>query len=151
MTTRSPFAPLGRSLPLVVCALLFTGGFLLDVAHAAQAPDGWQIPPGAADEKNPSKNTTGLVKTGKAVFSRHCQGCHGAEGAGDGPDGDPETPPADLTDPKRAAENPEGVVFYKVWNGRKTPKMPAFKSRLTKDEVWAAVEYARSLRRSPAK
>jgi mono/diheme cytochrome c family protein len=44
------------------------------------------------------------------------------------------------------SRNPEGVVFYKIWNGRKDPDMPAFKSQMTKDEAWAVVAYAISLR-----
>jgi mono/diheme cytochrome c family protein len=52
----------------------------------------------------------------------------------------------DLTNPRRAARNPDGTVFYKVWNGRKSPKMPAFKDELTKDQVWQIVAYAQTLR-----
>ena len=37
-------------------------------------------------------------------------------------------------------------MFYKVWNGRKSPKMPAFKDELTKDQVWQIVAYAQTLR-----
>jgi len=42
------------------------------------------------------------------------------------------------------------VVFYKVWNGRKDPDMPAFKSRMTRDEAWAVVAYVTGVLRSPA-
>ena len=52
-----------------------------------------------------------------------------------------------MTDASRASRNPDGILFYKIWNGRKQPKMPAFKSDLSKDEVWAVVEYAKSLRK----
>ena len=52
----------------------------------------------------------------------------------------------DLTNPRRAERNSDGVVFYKVWNGRKVPKMPAFKDELTKEQAWAVVAYAQSLR-----
>ena len=55
--------------------------------------------------------------------------------------------PADLTLAARASANPDGVLFYKVWNGRSRPKMPAFKSQLTKDDVWAVVEYVKTLRK----
>ena len=53
----------------------------------------------------------------------------------------------DLTVAKRAARNPDGVVFYKVMNGRRKPKMPAFKEELTTDQVWAVVAYVQSLRK----
>jgi mono/diheme cytochrome c family protein len=54
----------------------------------------------------------------------------------------------DLTVAKRAARNPDGVVFYKVMNGRRKPKMPAFKEELTQEQVWAVVAYAQSLRKT---
>jgi mono/diheme cytochrome c family protein len=53
-----------------------------------------------------------------------------------------------LTVAKRAANNPDGVIFYKVWNGRKKPKMPAFKDELTKDQVWTIVSYVQTLRKA---
>jgi mono/diheme cytochrome c family protein len=56
----------------------------------------------------------------------------------------------DLTNPRRAERNSDGIVFYKIWNGRKKPKMPALKDELTKDQVWSIVAYAQTLRK-PAK
>jgi mono/diheme cytochrome c family protein len=53
----------------------------------------------------------------------------------------------DLTNPKRAERNPDGIVFYKVWNGRKRPKMPAFSAELTEDQAWAVVAYTQTLRK----
>jgi hypothetical protein len=53
----------------------------------------------------------------------------------------------DLTNPDRAVRNPDGVVFYKIWNGRQQPKMPTFKSEMTKDEVWTIVSYVQTLRK----
>jgi hypothetical protein len=43
--------------------------------------------------------------------------------------------------------NPEGVIFYRIWNGN-PPVMPAFKSQLPRNEIWGAVEYVKSLRKS---
>ena len=73
--------------------------------------------------------------------------CHGAEGKGDGPEGEPEhAQDMNLTVASRAARNPDGVVFYKIWNGRGSPKMPAFSEELTKEQVWAIVAYVQTLR-----
>ena len=115
--------------------------------QSAANPNGWQIPETSRDEKSPLSATPAALKKGKSLYDSHCQKCHGPLGKGDGPDGEREQPPADLTDASRAARNTDGVLFYKIWNGRKDPKMPAFKSELSKDEVWAAVEYAKSLRK----
>ena len=37
-------------------------------------------------------------------------------------------------------------MFHKIWNGRRNPKMPAFKDKLTKEQVWTLVAFAQSLR-----
>ena len=76
------------------------------------------------------------------------QKCHGQAGLGDGPDADPEhREHMDLTNPKRAEHNADGVVFYKVWNGRRKPKMPVFKEELSEDQVWSVVAYVQTLRK----
>ena len=55
--------------------------------------------------------------------------------------------PEDLSDPARAARNPDGVMFYKIWNGRKSPKMPGVKTEgLSKDDVWTVIHFAKTFR-----
>ena len=106
---------------------------------------GWTIPEGASAEKNPLDSTPEVLKKGEALYNSFCSTCHGRTGLGDGPDVDRKdraNRPANLT----LSRNPEGVVFYKIWNGRRTPKMPAFKSQLTKDDAWTVVAYVMSLR-----
>jgi mono/diheme cytochrome c family protein len=115
-------------------------------AAPAGGGKGWTIPAGAAQEPNPLTASPDLVAKGKTLFGKKCERCHGKSGKGDGPDADSDEPPEDLTDGSRAARNPDGVMFYKVWNGRKSPKMPAFKTELSKEEVWTVVSYAKTLR-----
>jgi mono/diheme cytochrome c family protein len=118
---------------------------------AAQAsPSGWQLPPDAAETKNPLTIDPKVLATGKAVFKDKCQKCHGPGGRGDGPDADPDADNMDLTLAKRAERNPDGVIFYKIWNGRRKPKMPAQKGELTKEQVWAVVAHVQSLRKTTA-
>ena len=124
----------------VLIAVLVAGS----VVSVAAQYGGWFIPSGGGDEKSPVSSVPGAVTRGKAVFSSNCARCHGAEGKGNGPDSDHAS---DLTDEYRDTINPEGVLFYKVWNGRKKPKMPAFKDEgLSKDQVWQVVSYAQTLR-----
>ena len=53
----------------------------------------------------------------------------------------------DLTRADRAAANPDGIVFHKVWEGRTEPRMPAFQDQLSKEQIWAVVVYAQTLRK----
>lgn len=122
-----------------------------DQAPAAQANAGWDLPPNADDEKSPKPVTPVVLNAGQSLFKKNCERCHGPEGKGDGPDADPDhMDDMDLTNPRRAERNSDGIVFYKIWNGRKKPKMPALKDELTKDQVWSIVAYAQTLRK-PAK
>ncbi|MEP6915992.1 MAG: c-type cytochrome [Acidobacteriota bacterium] len=120
--------------------------------QAAQASgSGWTIPPEAETTKNPLTVDPTVLASGKAIFKDKCQKCHGPGGRGDGPDADPDAQEdMDLTTAKRAARNTDGVVFYKVSNGRKKPKMPVFKTELTKEQIWAVVSYVQSLRKTAA-
>jgi mono/diheme cytochrome c family protein len=116
---------------------------------AAPSKGGWTLPPEAETTKNPLTVDAKVLATGKAIFKDKCQKCHGATGKGDGPDADPDAQEdMDLTRANRAAKNPDGVVFFKAWNGRKKPKMPAFKDDLTKEQIWAVVAYVQTLRKS---
>ena len=114
---------------------------------AAQWGAGWTIPAGAEKETMPMQATPAVLAEGKATYDAQCAKCHGATGMGDGPASDPRTPAADLTDPFRADLNPDGVMFHRVWNG-KPPVMPAFAEKLTREQVWAVVAYAKSLRKA---
>lgn len=137
-----------RALPcFVALALLVLAWPRFAGAQARNNPDGWQIPPNAASETSPVASTDAAIAKGKDLYKSKCQRCHGPGGKGDGPEADPDHRPEDLTDPARAARNPDGVMFYKVWNGRKKPKMPAYSMELSRDEVWTVVAYVKALRK----
>ena len=109
---------------------------------------GWTIPQGAAQEQNPVAVTPEVLAKGQKLYEDNCQKCHGKTGKGDGPDIDPDNMPDDFTDPARAKRNPDGVMFYKIWNGRKSPKMPAVKSEgFSKDDVWTVIHFVKTFRK----
>lgn len=117
-------------------------------APAQKSTSGWTLPPDAAETKSPLTVDDKVLAAGKKVFTDKCQKCHGSKGLGDGPDADPDhAEEMNLTNPKRADRNSDGVVFYKVMNGRRSPKMPAFKDELSKEQIWSVVAYAQSLRK----
>lgn len=121
------------------------------VAVVAQAQDpnaGWKLPANAAADKNTLPVNDALLAAGKKVFVSKCVRCHGPKGEGDGEDADTDLKnEMDLTRADRADANPDGIVFAKVWNGRQEPKMPAFEDQLSREQAWAVVAYAQTLRK----
>ena len=144
-----------RSLILVYSILVFVLSAVVTAAYAVTASEapfrqrstsGWTLPPDAADTKNPLAVDDKVLAIGKKVFGDKCQKCHGPKGLGDGPDADPDhAEEMNLTNPKRADRNPDGVVFYKVSNGRRSPKMPPFKDELSKEQIWSVVAFSQPL------
>ena len=134
-------------LATLVCSVW--AAVFLFVASTESAPlQGWKIPPTAKEEKNPLTVNDATMAAGKKLFAQKCQRCHGPEAKGDGPDADADhADHMDLTNAKHAADNPDGVVFYKIWNGRSEPRMPPFEDQLTKEQAWAIVAYVQTLRK----
>ena len=133
---------------LATAGLLFTASFAVSATQApAPRPGGWTLPENAAQEKNPFAGDPKALEEGKKLFAKHCERCHGPGGKGDGKDADPDSQQdMDLTVARRAARNPDGVVFYKAWNGRAKPKMPSVKDDMTREQLWQIVSYVQTLR-----
>ena len=136
---------MARRIGWVVAPIAIVLALFCSVLASAQYA-GWTIPEGGKGEESPLKSSPDVLTKGKSLFTANCQKCHGPLGKGDGPDSDKAEPAADLTDEFRYELNPEGVLYYKIMNGH-PPEMPAFKSKLSKDEGWALVEYVKSLRK----
>jgi mono/diheme cytochrome c family protein len=120
------------------------------VKVATQAPEdseGWHIPAAAATERNPEPINPAVLARGQSLYKAKCQRCHGADGAGHGPEADPNHPAGDLSNARRASLNPDGVLFYKIWNGRAKPKMPAMKTDISQGDVWTVIHYVKTLRK----
>jgi len=133
---------------VAIASAAFAVTFLLAASTQTASVQGWKIPPTAKEEKNPLTVDDTLLAAGKKLFAQKCQRCHGPEGKGDGPDADGDhVDHMDLTNPKNAEANPDGVVFYKVSQGRQDPRMPAFEDQLSKEQIWTVVAYAQSLRK----
>lgn len=130
---------------IAFCAATLAGAELS--SGGAPQARGWTIGDDADTKKNPLIPDEKTLSTGRAIFKQKCQRCHGPGGLGDGPDADPDATEMDLTNPKRAERNPDGLVFYKVLNGRGSPKMPAFKEELNEQQIWTVVTYVQSLRK----
>ena len=138
-------AGLGLAVTSVWLALALSSGSVR--AQAPEGSDSWQIPESAATESNPTPINAAVLAKGQSLYKTKCQRCHAADGSGRGPEADPRHPAGDLTDRRVAARNPDGVMFYRIWNGRAKPKMPAMKADLTRTDVWTIVQYVKTLRK----
>ena len=145
MEARWVHALLGAAVTVVWLSQAFAA--MGSAAPAAAASSGWGIPDSAAAERSPLTVSAGDLARGQSLFRAKCQSCHGADGGGHGPDSDPSQPAGDLTDGRAALRNPDGVLFYKIWNGRTKPKMAAMKLDLPPDDVWRLVAYVKTLRK----
>ncbi len=133
---------------LLICGISGAVAAARQSGKPAGSSSGWTLPPDADATKNPLTVDAKVLAAGKTVFKNKCTKCHGETGVGDGPDADPDhREDMDLTNPKRADRNSDGVVFYKVSNGRKKPKMPVFKEELTENQIWSVVAYVQTLRK----
>lgn len=132
-------------------ASALTVALVLNSLESPAYAQSWEIPRNATTVKSPLSASPTVLRNGRTLYVSKCAKCHGPEGKGDGPDttNDAAHRPADLTSGFRASLNPDGVLFYKIWNGRTQPTMPAFKGQLTRDEVWAVVAYVKTLRKAP--
>jgi mono/diheme cytochrome c family protein len=135
-----------RRWEVLIAAVIISSATLVFAARPAQST-GWNVPANADQEKNPMADNPQALADGKQLYTQNCQRCHGPGGKGDGQDADPDfQEDMDLTVARRASRNPDGVVFYKAWNGRAKPKMPAFSEKLSKDDLWKIVTYVQTLR-----
>ena len=126
-----------------VVGVSLAAALVIPLASAAAQSNDWTIPADAATLKSPLEQNEALAARGKSMFASRCRACHGAEGRGNGPSSDPQHPAANLTDPAVASSNADGVLFYKIWNGKRP--MPAFRSQLTREEAWALVAFVKTL------
>jgi cytochrome c oxidase cbb3-type subunit 3 len=79
---------------------------------------------------------------GDAVFKGRCTGCHGSDGKGKSAIGTP-----DFTSAKTQSELSDADLIDTISNGRKGTIMPAWKGKLSGEEISAVATYLRSLGR----
>lgn len=84
------------------------------------------------------------VERGRAVYEARCARCHGADGAGRTRLGEIVEPP-DMSDPAWQRKHSNARMMASVTNG--LGQMPAFRKKLTRQEIAAAVAHVRTLRR----
>ena len=96
------------------------------------------------------------VARGQAVYTQHCLECHGAGGRGQPSDwrirdADGYYPPPPLDDSAHAWHHPTAVLLEVIRDGspQGQGKMPAWKGKLTEQEMQDVVVYIKSLWSDP--
>ncbi|MFO1248588.1 MAG: c-type cytochrome [Alphaproteobacteria bacterium] len=89
-----------------------------------------------ADTPNPLDGKTDAIEAGQGLFGKmNCAGCHAYDLTGGmGPD---------LTDPSWQYGSKPGEVYHTIAEGT-LRGMPAWKDKLTADEIWQLVAYIHS-------
>jgi len=97
--------------------------------------------------KNPLPKSAANIAAGRALYHRHCQTCHGAKGLGSGESAKGLTPsPALLAFMIKLPGSVDPYLMWTVVEGgqRFGTEMPAFKTRLTANQIWQIVTYMRA-------
>ena len=84
------------------------------------------------------------AERGRAVYESKCARCHGSDGAGRTRMAEIVEPP-DMTDPAWQRQRSNARMIASVSNG--LGQMPAFKKKLSRQDIAATVAYVRTLRR----
>ena len=94
----------------------------------------------------PTASTAALVE-GRKIFRQRCVQCHGGNGQGDSSLAGAFYPPVpDLTGPAIQHWS-DRDLFWTVQNGIRMTGMPAWRSSLSEQQIWAIVAYLRRLSR----
>ena len=85
-----------------------------------------------------------FAESGEEIFKRKCAGCHGAHGAGDTTIGK-NLKLRDLGSPDVQKQTDEELSA--IISQGKSGRMPAFESKLTKEQISEVVEFIRTLKK----
>ena len=141
--------PLALLTLIVALASLGAGGWICKAGGKIRHPEFRNEPPPrspphqAAGQQNPVAASEASIAEGKALYQPNCASCHGDTGAGDGAESDTlKISPPDLSNPAMWRQK-DGALYLRIIEG-KAP-MPSFRSKCSPHEVWALVNYVRSL------
>jgi mono/diheme cytochrome c family protein len=133
-----------KTLSLSLLSLL-VAFLLVSFAMQQNQPKPWPVSDESKNKVNPVKATSESISDGKALYIKHCQACHGKTGLGDGPKTKLiDTYSGDMTSSAYQSQT-DGEHFYKTLVGR--GDMPAYKSKLTEDDIWNIVNYMRTFKK----
>jgi cbb3-type cytochrome c oxidase subunit III len=117
---------------------VFWVGVVIILVFAASAATGLAR---VADKR---KGQSSQVARGRSVYMANCARCHGGDGLGKTTIGEITAAP-NLTDAEWQSRRSAARMITSVTNGR--GDMPAFKKKLSKGEIAAAVAYVRTMKK----
>jgi mono/diheme cytochrome c family protein len=142
-----------KKMKFQILASLLAG---LALAGCEDAPSGSFGPASADDAPLDRQLDPAQVARGQAVYATHCMVCHGAGGKGQPGDwrirdADGHFPPPPLDDSAHAWHHPTGVLLEVIRDGspQGQGKMPAWKDKLSEQEMQDVVAYIKSLWSDP--
>ena len=92
-----------------------------------------------------SSPATTWAANGQDVFTEHCASCHGVDGKARTPAGK-KFRVKDLTESKLAESDIEKQIVSGTQDAKGNARMPAFKGKLSPEEIAALVAYVKTLR-----
>jgi cytochrome c oxidase cbb3-type subunit 3 len=98
----------------------------------------------AASSGEPDSKKQSAAERGRAVYANNCARCHGGDGTSQTTMGRMTEAP-NLTEPAWQRGKSTSRMIASVANGR--GEMPAFKKKLSRQDIAAAVAYVRALKR----
>ncbi len=97
-----------------------------------------------ASATSDSRRGNAQAERGRSVYTANCARCHGGDGMSHTSMGQMTEAP-DLTDAAWQSRRSTARMISSVTNGR--GEMPAFKRKLSRQDIAAAIAYVRTLRR----
>ena len=91
-----------------------------------------------------SKKGTSQIAKGRSVYTANCARCHGGDGMGKTTMGEMTEAP-NITEAEWLSRRSSSRMVASVTNGR--GQMPAFKKKLSKQDIAAAIAYVRTLKK----
>jgi mono/diheme cytochrome c family protein len=141
--------PLASLTLIMALSSLAAGGWIGKAGGKIRHPEFRHEPPPqpppnqTTDKQNPVAVSEASIAEGKALYQPNCVSCHGELGEGDGPKSDRlKAIPPDLSNLEMRRQK-DGALYSKIIEG-KAP-MPSFRSKFSTHEVWALVNYVRTL------
>jgi len=94
--------------------------------------------------RNPLSPDAATLVAGRQLYADNCAACHGVAGKGDGPSAEGLNPrPADFSQHMIPGKHTDGQVFLWIRDGFPNSAMPAWKDRLSEQQIWQLVTYLR--------